>query len=73
MAKLLQYCGDVRHLSLSKDTRLNIEQMTKVLQHMEHLSVLKIRLSVGISSLFQLTNAPINVLPHLPPCGKRRG
>ena len=51
----LQYCGDMRHLSLSKDTRLNIEQMTKVLQHMEHLSVLKIRLSVRISSLFQLT------------------
>ena len=55
LVKLLQRCGDVRHLSLSKETKLSIEQITNILQHMEHLSVLKIRLSVTISSLLQLT------------------
>ena len=53
LVKLLQHCGDVRHLSLSKETKLSIERITNILQHMEHLSVLKIRLSVAISSLLQ--------------------
>ena len=55
LVKLLEYCGDVRNLSLSKETKFKFEQMKKILQHMEHLSVLKIRLTVGISSLLQLT------------------
>ena len=56
LVKFLQYCGNVTHLSLSQETRLTLEQLTKILQHMKCLSVLKIRLSVGIMSLLQLTS-----------------
>lgn len=56
LVKLLQFCSNVRHLSLSQETKLNIEQLTKTLQHMELLSVLKIGLSVRFSSLLQLTS-----------------
>ena len=56
LVKFLQYCGNVTHLSLSQETKLNPEQLTKTLQHMKSLSVLKIRLSVGITPLLQLTS-----------------
>jgi len=56
LVKLLQYCGNLKQLSLSEETKLNHEQLAKALQYMEHLSVLKIRLYVGIASLFQLTS-----------------
>ena len=56
LVKFLQYCGNVTHLSLSQETKLNLEQLTKTLQHMKSLSVLKIRLSIGITSLLQLTS-----------------
>ena len=57
LVKFLQYCGNVTHLSLSQETKLNLEQLTKTLQHMKCLSVLKIRLSVGITPLLQLTSS----------------
>ena len=54
--KFLQHCGNIKHLSLSQETKLNIEQLTKVLQPMKYLSVLNIRLSIPFSSLLQLTS-----------------
>ena len=56
LVKFLQHCGNVRHLSLSQDIKLNSEQLTKVLQPMVYLSVLNIRLSIPLSSLLQLTS-----------------
>lgn len=56
LVKFLHYCGNVTHLSLSQETKLNLEQLTKTLQYMKCLSVLKIRLSVGITPLLQLTS-----------------
>ena len=56
LVKFLQHCGNVRHLSLPQETKLSLEQLTNILQHMECLSVLKVRLSSEMSyiSLLQL-------------------
>ena len=56
LVKFLQHCGNIKHLSLSHETKLSTEQLTKVLQSMVYLSVLNIRLSIPFSSLLQLTS-----------------
>lgn len=57
LVKFLKYCNNVTHLSLSEQTTLSLEQLTKALQHMKHLSALKIRLGVSISRLLQVTSS----------------
>ena len=54
LVKFFQHCSNVRHLSLPQETKLSLAQLTNILQHMEYLSVLKIRLSIEMSSLLQL-------------------